>query len=304
MKRGGLEAVLEQTLLDLYPRSALLNLPLRAAYSDRTAWLMARCAALAYVKFETGHESQLRELLKELGLNFLCGFNRGGTQAYLASSERFAVLSFRGTEKDYRDILTDIDIRFYHDKSGARIADGFSKAYALVQDDIAAAVGTLSLSLPLYITGHSLGGALAVIASMNIHPSDRIAACYTYGCPRFGNAEFVSLLCEVPVYRLVHYSDIVPRVPFGFGYRQVGDLRYIKRRGSLVQNPNSIGLLVSFLLNLVTNFKNVFENHRVSGYVASLKSWMLARLEFRDATLSGVVRGRGTAQTAENSTQR
>ena len=292
MNRRGLETVLEQTLLDLYPRSALLNLPfLRAAYSDRTAWFMARCSELAYVQFEASQEQQLRDSLKDLGLEFVRGFSRNATCAFLARNDRFAVLAFRGTTKDYRNILTDIDIRFYRDKSGARIADGFSKAYALLQDDIAAAVGALGLSLPLYITGHSLGGALAVIASIRIRPSDRIAACYTYGCPRVGNAEFANLLWKVPVYRQVHSSDIVPRVPFAFGYRQVGDLRYIKRSGALVEDPNSIGRLVSFLLNLVTNFKSVFENHRIHGYVASLESWMLARLELD----SGVDAASGSA---------
>jgi hypothetical protein len=279
MKRRGL-AVLEQTLADLSPRSALLNLPLlRAAYSDRTAWLMARCAELAYVKFEAGQEPQLRDSLNELDLSFLCGFNRGGTQAYLASNEHLTVLSFRGTEKDWRDILSDIKIRFYRDKSGAKISTGFSEAYALVAKEIAEALGKLDLRLPLYITGHSLGGALGVIASMRIRPSDRIAACYTYGCPRVGNAEFVSQLWKVPVYRQVHSSDIVPRVPFAFGYVQVGDLRYIKRTGRLVENPNPLGPFFSFLLSLVTNFKSVFENHRIHGYVASLETWALARLE-------------------------
>lgn len=240
---------------------------------------MARCSELAYVQFEADKEQQIRGALKELGLDFVEGFARDATCAFLARNDRFAVLAFRGTTEDYRNILTDIDIRFRHDKSGARIADGFSKAYALVQDDIAVAVGALSLSLPLYITGHSLGGALAVIASIRIRPSDRIAACYTYGCPRVGNAEFANVLWKVPVYRQVHFSDIVPRVPFAFGYRQVGDLRYIKRTGGLVENPNSIGPFFSFVWSFVSNFKSVFENHRIAGYVAALYEWAQYRLK-------------------------
>src|SRR5207249_9074797 len=101
--------------------SSLLNLPvMRAAYSDRTAWLMARCSELAYVEFEAGQEQQLRDSLKELGLEFVRGFSRDATCACLARNDRFAVLAFRGTTQDYRNILTDMDIRFYRDKSGAR----------------------------------------------------------------------------------------------------------------------------------------------------------------------------------------
>jgi triacylglycerol lipase len=260
--------------------SALLNLPLlRAAYSDRTSWLMARCSELAYVEFEAGQEQQLRDSLKELGLEFFRGFSRDATCAFLARNDSFAVLAFRGTTQDYRNILSDIKIRFYRDKSGAKLSTGFSEAYAFVQDDIAAALGALDLSLPLYITGHSLGGALAAIASIRILPSDRIAACYTYGCPRVGNGEFTNQLWKVPVYRQVHSSDIVPRVPLPFGYRHAGDMRYIKRSGTLIEDPNSIGLFFSFFLSAATGLKNVFQNHRIAGYVASLQDWALYRLK-------------------------
>ena len=259
--------------------SALLNLPvLRAAYSDRTSWLMACCSQLAYTTFESGQQPQLEADLKNLGLNFVRGFSRDATCAFLARNDRFAVLSFRGTTKDYRNILTDIDVRFRRDKTGAKIADGFSRAYALVEKEIANAVGGLEPDLPLYITGHSLGGALAVIASIRITPSDRIAACYTYGCPLVGDAEFTSQLWKIPVYRQVHSSDIVPRVPFWGGYRQTGDLRYIKRNGDLVEDPNSVGRLCSFLFSLITHWKSVFENHFIAGYIKALEAWAIKRL--------------------------
>lgn len=259
---------------------ALLNPPLlRAAYADRTAWLMARCSELAYVKFEAGQEQQLRDSLKEIGLELLNGFNRQGTQAYLARNERFAVLAFRGTEKDWRDILSDIRIRFYHDKSGAKISTGFGQAYDFVAKEIAEAVDRLGPVLPLYITGHSLGGALAAIASTRIRPSDRIAACYTYGCPRVGNGDFANQLWKVPVYRQVHSSDIVPRVPLPFGYRHAGDMRYIKHAGTLVQDPSSLALFFSFTGSFLAGWRNVFRNHRIAGYVSALESWALYRLK-------------------------
>jgi triacylglycerol lipase len=269
--------------------SPLLNLPLRrAAYSDRTSWYMARCSQLAYTHFEDGQEPQLRSDLKELDLQFVRGFAQNKTCAFLACNDRFAVLAFRGTEQNKQNILSDIDIRFHRDKSGAKTATGFSQAYALVAKEIADAIDTLDPGLPLYITGHSLGGALAAIASTRIRPSDRIAACYTYGCPRVGNAEFVDELWKVPVYRQVHSSDIVPRAPFGFGYLQAGDLRYIKRSGTLVEDPNSIGYFLSFFasfLTLLIGRMTVFENHRIAGYVDALRAWALTRLDLeKDST--------------------
>ncbi len=260
--------------------SPLLNLPLRrAAYSDRTSWLMARCSELAYTHFEDGQEPQLRSDLNELGLKFVSGFARDKTCAFLACNDSFAVLAFRGTEQNMQNILTDINIRFRRDRSGAKIDRGFSKAYALVAKEIADAVDALDSGLPLYITGHSLGGSLAVIASTRIRPSDRIAACYTYGCPRVGDTEFVNQLWKVPVYRQVHRSDVVPHAPLAFGYRQAGDFRYIKRNGKMVQDPNTIAFLGSFLFSVVTDFKSIFLNHRIAGYVEDLQAWALLRLK-------------------------
>lgn len=263
--------------------SPLLDLPFRrAAYSDRTSWYMARCSQLAYTHFEDGQEPQLRSDLKELDLEFVHGFARDKTCGFLASNDRFAVLAFRGTEQNMENILTDIDIRFHHDKSGAKVDMGFTNAYALVAQEINDAINMFDPGLPLYITGHSLGGALAAIASTRIRPSDRIAACYTYGCPRVGDAEFVNQLWRVPVYRQVHSSDIVPRAPFGFGYRQAGDLRYIRPSGTLVENPDSVLFFFSFFFSFLTLFfgrKTVFLNHRIAGYVDALQAWAILRLK-------------------------
>ena len=257
----------------------------RAAYSDRSAWIMARCSQLAYFQFEKNEEPKLRDSLNELRLDLSTTFNDEGTQAFLATNKRYAVLVFRGTEKDMQDICADINIRFYRDKSGARISTGFRQAYARVEKQVTDAIAKIDHELPLYVTGHSLGGALAAIASARIRPSDRVAACYTFGCPRVGDTEFSEQLWKVPVYRLVHASDIVPRLPFAFGYRHAGDLRYIKRSGELIESPNSLGTFLAFAYTVTTGAKKVFENHRVAGYTENLQAWALKRLELeKDST--------------------
>jgi hypothetical protein len=259
----------------------LLDPPVnRAAYSDRSAWIMARCSQLAYVQFEKGEEQQLRDSLVELKLELVHTFDKQGTQAFVARSPKYAVIAFRGTEKDYRDILSDIRIRFYRDRqTGARTSTGFGQAYALVEQDVAEAIAKIDRLLPLYITGHSLGGALAAIASTRIRPSDRIAACYTFGCPRVGDGEFGDLLWKVPVYRQVHSTDIVPRVPLPFGYRHAGELRYIRKNNTMVESPNSFATFVAFALTFATGIKKVFENHRIAGYTDALQAWALERLK-------------------------
>jgi triacylglycerol lipase len=117
-----------------------------------------------------------------------------------------------------------------------RIHKGFYRAFTKLDD------GTLGIKdkiesikrstdglVPIYITGHSLGGALAQIAGA-VLGNDQIAACYTFGSPRVGNAYF-DLWVKVPSYRVMNYADIVPQVPFPVVYRHSGDPRYM---------PNSI----------------------------------------------------------------
>lgn len=265
----------------------LLDPPLvRAAYADRTGWIMAACSALAYVRAEDGDAKaqELRDSLSGLRLNLVTTFNREGTHGYLARNNRFAALAFRGTEKDWQNILTDLRINFYRDKkTGAKIASGFSEAYALIASDVNKAIAQLEPDLPLYITGHSLGGALAAVASMRIYPADRIAACYTFGCPRVGDGEFVLRLWKVPVYRLVHAADIVTRVPFAFGYRHAGDFRYIRRSGKLVQSPGAMGRTLGFTFTVVTRFKRIFEDHRIAEYRDNLEKWARTRQELAEA---------------------
>ena len=65
--------------------------------------------------------------------------------------------------------------------------------------------------LPLYITGHSLGGALAVVATW-YQSSQRLAACYTFGAPRVCNEELIDWF-KTPIYRVVNGPDPVSFVP-------------------------------------------------------------------------------------------
>ena len=242
-----------------FPNTALLqNLPLsRAAYSHRTAWILAAMSWLAYqrmpgesnlsldqvvkritqaakansrsqirellVRYKDGEDNIDSDLLKELeqaGFSFIQGFDSGrGTQAFLAQlkctagKQPMLILAFRGTEtKSIDDIKTDAKVALMDAAQGGRVHPGFYKGFACVQDEIQAALDQYP-DCPLYITGHSLGGALAVVATRYLtHPKS--AATYTYGGPRVGDEAFFADF-RIPVYRVVNAADVVARLPFG-----------------------------------------------------------------------------------------
>lgn len=246
-----------------------LKIPVkRAAYSDRTAWIMAILAELAYIELDEESDGRILELagvlaqltdqadiakrlsglqqyLADLKLGAVDGapsnqaltaalkvggFELAGgaplfdadtdTQGFVAcrrddTGPGMAVICFRGT-KQVKDWLTNIDISPapIRNPSGDGIIGnmhrGFHDAYMSVHDDIAARL-TGYEDLPLYITGHSLGGALAVVATW-YQSSARLAACYTYGAPRVGDQGLIHRF-KTPIYRVVNVADPVPFVP-------------------------------------------------------------------------------------------
>lgn len=70
-------------------------------------------------------------------------------------------------------------------------------------------------SSDVYLTGHSHGGALAVLAATELNKLYHIAAVYTFGAPRVGNKAFARHVEEdIRVYRIVNSKDFVPYFPF------------------------------------------------------------------------------------------
>ncbi len=198
----------------------------RAAYSDRTAALMARLAELAYV----ADRPTLASRLEGGGFNLAAVFVWSGVLAYLAVNPlEFAVLAFRGTA-NAADWGIDLDAALgpMPGRPGIRSHRGFTRAFGLQQERILAGVNAaVPNDLGLYITGHSLGGALAQLAASALE-RDNLAACYTFGSPRVATAGF-DLVVKCPHYRLVNHWDLVPGVPPASpgGYRHSGDPRLL-----------------------------------------------------------------------------
>lgn len=83
-----------------------------------------------------------------------------------------------------------------------------------------------------YLTGHSLGGALATLASSVVEAN----ATYSFGAPRVGNKAFAQALSSKHVYRIVYGRDIAPSYPHPLlGYCHGGERWQLGSDGALVQ---------------------------------------------------------------------
>ncbi|MFN9719045.1 MAG: lipase family protein [Planctomycetota bacterium] len=158
------------------------------------------------------------------------------TQAYIASHDEHIVLAFRGTEsptsidglKDW--LLTDAmnllivpDGRLGHDLCaagvGARFHKGFADAIAEIWTPVAAEIEAQmkKMDRPLWITGHSLGGALALFGAWLLSRKFiRVHQIYTFGAPMIGN----QIACDAfdrefsgSISRYVSGKDPVPKLP-------------------------------------------------------------------------------------------
>lgn len=174
----------------------------------------------------------LEEILKRADFSLIDTINIGDTQAFICKREAqnedpYIVVAFRGTEMEIGDWLTDAQAKpVIDEETGTRIHSGFYKA--LNNKDNEAGKSVLEVigkildsskvkkgkqKLPVFFTGHSLGGALALLTTREL--ADNInGACYTYGAPRVANYEYFENM-KTPVFRIVNSSDIVPRVPPG-----------------------------------------------------------------------------------------
>jgi hypothetical protein len=88
--------------------------------------------------------------------------------------------------------------------------------------------------LPIIVTGHSLGGASAML--MTFHATFPIKAVYTFGQPRVGGSSFAYLYSrkrlDEKTFRVIKDQDLVPRAPpVTSGYRHVGHSLYIPSTG-------------------------------------------------------------------------
>jgi predicted lipase len=181
---------------------------------DRKASILKLINIIGY-----DHEKEKERLETRLGtlkMKLLETFDENGTQAILVSCNTFIVLSFRGTEAtSIKDIKTDAKATATQCVTKGRVHKGFKDSF----EDVGIAIQKKLdedefRTIPLYITGHSLGGALATIAAKRLSHGGGIAACYTFGSPRVGDEEWITDF-KAPVYRLVNAADCVTMLPPG-----------------------------------------------------------------------------------------
>jgi pimeloyl-ACP methyl ester carboxylesterase len=223
------------------------------------AWWLAEASMLAYAQ-----PAFAVPRFRAAGLPHVRFFSANSTQCYVAHTDAFVIVAFRGSEIRKRegadgrgvgyivaDWRADLSTKLVESGRGAAVHEGFKEALDEVWDPRDRADGEEWLGSyldrvanadgnrrPVWFTGHSLGGALATLAAERYGDA---AGLYTFGSPRVGDRAFAERF-RVDSYRFVHNDDVVAKVPpVGLhsrpsiaprlrlmgSYRHVGRLKYI-----------------------------------------------------------------------------
>ncbi|OAD69508.1 hypothetical protein PHYBLDRAFT_92267, partial [Phycomyces blakesleeanus NRRL 1555(-)] len=186
---------------------------------------------------------------------FIKSFKGGSLDAngYITRNDKTKEIElvFRGSGSNANWVanLTFIK-KAYPPVSGASVHTGFYTAYIQSQATVLSLVRAQLTAHPSYrivVTGHSLGGALAPLAALDLYQRDaRITKSnlfiYTYGAPRIGNANFAYYVSATGITyeRTVNDRDIVPHLPpQKFGFLHAGIEYWITNDISVVKICNT-----------------------------------------------------------------
>lgn len=210
-------------------------LPLPPVWSsdEDVAWPFTRplcqLAAIAYDPEPIGLGK-----LRSLGLTGHLLTGRGvdafPMAVYAIRSESDAILAFRGTQSA-GSILQDLKVIRRRTPEG-RLHAGFADGYDDIHDEV---IGRLrrSLARRVWLTGHSLGGALAVVGANRLEEAGfEVAGVVTFGQPMVAMPDLARVLARRFRGRYVAFvngNDPVPRavlpyVHFGRCVRLVGEV--------------------------------------------------------------------------------
>lgn len=148
----------------------------------------------------------------------------------ISHKRKVIVLAYRGTTK-FKQFIDEMQSVLFTPKVLGGIGSGkvqqyFKVAYDRISPCMIESMREQISNHPNYnvsITGHSLGGAIASIASARLTYlgliKDRQSALYTFGMPKVGNRQYALEHNRLVTssWRVVHRKDPVPHYPIGTG---------------------------------------------------------------------------------------
>jgi pimeloyl-ACP methyl ester carboxylesterase len=184
----------------------------------------------------------------------------------VASSKNSVIISFRGTETSslsfFHELATDFNAIPVSFQQGGTVHSGFLDALEEIWEEkdeeyikknpkhhtglrlYIEKLVSESFDRPIWICGHSLGGALATLCFARIPEATGL---YIFGSPRVGDEEFNKLINNRPSFRIENAGDPIPLLPpkipsIEFNYVDSGELIYLDKKGAPLSKRNSLNI--------------------------------------------------------------
>ena len=234
------------------------------------------CAIASQLAYQVPDEETVR--VSGLECLHVFPFDVGRSQGVVIEQADRIVVAYRGTT--YEDLITNVKLRKTAGPFG-RVHRGFLAYAALplefIRDRLCECPGKAVL-----FTGHSLGGAAAVLAAALLQSQirNRVLSVVTFGAPRVGDSDFAAISHYlVPHHRWVHANDGVPWVPPMLrDYRHSGYLHYITQRGTIWHRADPAFALT--MADYWCGFRAIpgrwtrkkISDHRMIGYTSAIRA--------------------------------
>lgn len=245
--------------------------------------VLARLSMLAYRDFKSAGV-----LLEGTGVSLVNSFDARGTQAILCRAGENAIVAYRGTEPSaLEDLITDARIALRRAEGfTGKVHLGFATALDAVRGRIDDAIENLlndGSITRLWFTGHSLGGALAMLHGVRAAEGSAasVRLC-TFGAPLAGDREFAASARGRFTHpwshtRYINSRDPVARVPSGIlGYQHAGDPVVTTPEGRVFWTQNEALRTLAFIVSASTSPKDAsreaLQDHAISRYIERLET--------------------------------
>ncbi len=206
-------------------------------FSPTNALVLARVASLVYqtgfdVAYDCEHTWKMAHTYLENATY--------DTQFLVMGDAEKVFVAFRGTEGKLEDWTTNAQYDLVP-AVGGKVHEGFWNATQSIMGDLAQALDTFcAQGQQVWLTGHSLGGALAMLATAYfVEQGIQPAGLYTFGQPRVGDSTFAYRLqtAYTKAYRVVCEGDVVSCVPpQNMGYEHTGAFYHLLKAGGYSQD--------------------------------------------------------------------
>jgi len=218
---------------------------------------------------------------------------------FVAEKNGNAYVIFRGTRtaSEWADNaeIKQTESQFIAGWCESKTTAGFHDIYSELSEKIISDLNKISPQKKIFVSGHSLGGALATLCIADILANTNFKSTvelYTFASPRTGNIEFATEFSsrKIDSWRIFNTEDIVPYLPFAtldlntkaFGFQNLGEKLVANILGKVFNLPESImGSDLTFQhigipIAITFQLGNIPDNHNLDKYLENLsKSFTL-----------------------------